>query len=159
MDRWNGWTRGSGSHKLTPRYIGPYKILKHINPVTYRLEHTRHLRIHPTFHVSKLKPVVPGPLAADTPSADLPTPLEINGKPAYTVANLLRSWRRNGQPEYLMDWEGCGLEEQSWVTARDILDTLLIQDFNTRHLDQPAPRPQGRPRFCSRRELFEGGLC
>lgn len=45
--------RGLGDNKkLTQRYIGPYKIIKQINPVTYQLELPKHLLIQPTFHVS-----------------------------------------------------------------------------------------------------------
>ncbi|XP_053499602.1 uncharacterized protein LOC128619445 [Ictalurus furcatus] len=87
--------------KLTPRYTGLFKILKRVNEVTYRLELLRHSRISPSFHVSHLKPVVNGPLATQVPAETSPTPLEIDGQPAYRVKDILKSRHRRGKLEYL----------------------------------------------------------
>ncbi|KAL0201043.1 hypothetical protein M9458_004230, partial [Cirrhinus mrigala] len=130
-------TLKSDSKKLTPRFIGPYKITHRLNPVTFRLQLPASLRIHPVFHQSQLKHVFFSPLS---PQVTAPPPVRIiDGGPAYTVRRILDSRTRGRGTQYLVDWEGYGPEERSWVPGRFILDPTLIQDYRRRVSSVPGP--------------------
>ncbi|KAL0192360.1 hypothetical protein M9458_010656 [Cirrhinus mrigala] len=119
--------------KLSPRYVGPFKIIRQITPVSYRLELPAEYRISPTFHVSLFKP-------ADEPSgvenlegtaSQGPAPIVVDGEEVYRVNTILDSRRRRGQLQYLVDWEGFGPEERSWTPLLPLTFTPNTQ------IDQP----------------------
>ncbi len=77
------------ARKLGPKFIGPYVVTKVLNPVTVRLKLPPLLkRIHPVFHVSRVKPVIRSPLQPQTSAP--PPPRLIEGLPAYTVESSLQ---------------------------------------------------------------------
>jgi ribosomal protein L21E len=48
---------GTTKHRgLVPRYDGPFEIIEKVGAVAYRLKLPERLKIHPTFHVSYLRP-------------------------------------------------------------------------------------------------------
>ena len=44
------------SRKLFPLWMGPFRVVRQITPVSYELELPRHWQIHDVFHVNLLKP-------------------------------------------------------------------------------------------------------
>ncbi len=76
--------------KLAPRYFGPFVTQKLFNLVTFQLKLPPQYRIHPTFHVSLLKPYH-SPVSPSTepgPITEPPLPLILEDGAVYEVIPL-----------------------------------------------------------------------
>ncbi|XP_023806684.1 uncharacterized protein LOC111946757 [Oryzias latipes] len=131
------------SRKLSPRYIGPFQVVRVINPVAVQLRLPQTMRIHPVFHVSQLKPHITSPLhPSPTPP---PAPRIIDGQPAWTFRHIMDVRRRGRGFQYLVDWKGCGPEERSWEPSSRILDKDMLREFHRRYPHKPGGAPRGAP--------------
>ena len=124
------------SRKLAPRFVGPFPISKMINPVSVQLRLPRLLKVHPTFHVGKIKPVRESSLV--TASKPPPPPQMVEGGPVYAVKRLLAVRKRGRGRQFLVDWDGYGLEERTWIPASFIVDPAMIKDFDRDHPEVPG---------------------
>lgn len=101
-------------NKFTPKYFGPYKILKKIGAVAYRLQLPPAAKIHNTFHVSLLKKKVgtDAIVQIDPPlTIDLPQPVYPS-----KILDTTSVHRRNATTiSVLVQWEGMAPEDASWV--------------------------------------------
>ncbi|GKG49006.1 hypothetical protein Tco_0513153, partial [Tanacetum coccineum] len=53
---WKGVVHFGKRGKLNPMFVGPFKVIKRVRDVSYKLELLEELsRVHNTFHVSNLK--------------------------------------------------------------------------------------------------------
>lgn len=102
-----------------PRFVGLFPVSKIIKHVSVHLRLPRFLRMHPTFHVGKLKPVKESPMVpAATPP---PLPRMVDGGPVYPVKKLLAVLNRGRGRQHLVDWKGYGPEHRSWVLSSFII--------------------------------------
>ena len=74
-----------GSKKLGHRFIGPYKILQRVAPLSYELEFTQDMSIHDVVHVSHLRPYNKRDELGDPP-AFMP-----DGSVQYRLSKYLRT--------------------------------------------------------------------
>ena len=130
-----------GPRKLTPRWIGPFKITRRISPVACELDLPPDWRMHNVFHVSLLKEQH----TSDLHPSDVIDPIIVDfiappsdGPP--TIEKILRfRWigqRRSRQREFLVLWAGDDPSAITWVREDDILDRVYL-DRLIAH-DQPV---------------------
>ena len=114
--------------KLYPKFVGPFKIIAEINAVAYKLDLPSNMDIHNVFHVSLLKPFVPG----RTPPP--PLPIEVDGELVYEVEKiLLHRDKKKGRvvkKEYYIKWEGYGPEHCTWEPESNLINASeVLEDY------------------------------
>uniref|UniRef100_A0A803TQ29 Gypsy retrotransposon integrase-like protein 1 n=1 Tax=Anolis carolinensis TaxID=28377 RepID=A0A803TQ29_ANOCA len=131
--------------KLDARFIGPYPVVAQLNPVTFKLQLPRSMRIHPVFHRSLLLPADGVRPDTDQPA---PPPVLMNGEEEFEVEDILDSRFHRRRLQYLIDWVGFGPEERSWEDASTVHAPDLTRRFHQTYPAKPRPRASGRgPQF------------
>ena len=116
----------SSSRKLMPRWIGPYEIVKVVNPVAYKLSLPGPMqRLHDVFHISLLKPFV----ASDRTQAE-PPPLDVEGELEWEVEALVRHRFVRSKLEYFVHWVGYDYGHHSWEPEENLTNCAeLVQEY------------------------------
>ena len=103
----------SGTNKLAPKWIGPFKVLERIGAVAYKLDLPDSMKVHNVFHISLLKAY-----NRDNRIALPPLPEVIDDEPEWEVDKILdhrlvKRGRKN-KVEYLIKFVGYGPEHNMW---------------------------------------------
>ena len=104
------------TRKLSPTFVGPFKVLESVGAVSYRLELPPEFgTIHPVFHISQLK------LHQGTPPlsrAALFVP--DTSQQEWEVECLLDKHLRRNTVQYLVHWKGYGPLDATWEPASNL---------------------------------------
>ena len=114
--------RNPGMHKgLVRRYEGPFKVLKRVGKVAYKLELPAKLKVHPVFHVSMLKPFHED---QEDPDRGKSQRAPIGVKASYDkevqcilADRVVRQKSHRPRHEYFVRWKGFPDSEASWELA------------------------------------------
>jgi Chromo (CHRromatin Organisation MOdifier) domain len=122
------------SPKLSPRFVGPFRVCKVISDTAYRLELPEHLKIHDVFHVSALHRWEEG--GAYQPP---PPPMTVDGELEYEVDWIELTRYAGKRRQYLVHWLGYGREHSTWEPLRCLTNCPdKIRDFWSRR-GEPCP--------------------
>ncbi|XP_024522856.1 uncharacterized protein LOC112343504 [Selaginella moellendorffii] len=112
--------KGSGSAKLSPWYCGPWTILQRVGDLAYTLDLPVSSKIHPTFHVSKLKVCLHSGDIVDQSIIQVPEIDAEKAGPANILAQRLVKTHRKTTRELLVQWNGYSMDEATWETEDDM---------------------------------------
>jgi hypothetical protein len=134
-----------GVHKkLGQQRIGPFKILKRVGRLAYKLELPPRYKIHPVVSVDHLEPAPLGSDPFDRTRPDHPPAVYVEGDDeewtSYEIEKLVDKRTRRygrGKPitEYKVRWKGYGIEFDEWY-GEDLLQNAqeMIREYEEKNI-------------------------
>ena len=103
---------------LIPKYDGPFEIVKRVSAVAYKLKLPERLQIHPTIHVSFLKPYHGGeqdPTRKEARRAPPTVMVQFDREVDKILNKKVTGYRKGGNmiTYYLVKWKGAAEIEAS----------------------------------------------
>ncbi|GKE54154.1 putative reverse transcriptase domain-containing protein [Tanacetum coccineum] len=116
MSPWKGVIRFGKRGKLSPRYVGPFKIIDRIGPVAYKLELPDELHgIHNTFYVSNLKKCLADEnMAIPIEEIQLDDKLHFIEKPVKIMDREVKELKQSRIPIVKVRWNSRRGPEFTW---------------------------------------------
>ena len=126
---WKGVIRFKNRGKLNLKHFGPFRILKKIGSIAYRLKLPSELSwIHNVFHVSMLKKYVPDPShILEVPPIVLEENLSFGVQPLAIIEQEMKQLRSKVIPMVKVLWRSDTIEEM--IGNRSFYEELLSLSF------------------------------
>jgi hypothetical protein len=128
--------------KFMAKFAGPFRIVKRVFDDVYKLELPKEIKVHPTFHVSLLKPYFEDTLRPERQQVLRPQPELVGEHMEFEVEAILNSknTRKRGK-QYLVKWKGYGVNEATWEPASALKNAReAVENFET--AGRPTKRRQ-----------------
>ncbi|WJX17476.1 hypothetical protein P8452_07389 [Trifolium repens] len=116
-----GIGRAIKTRKLTPRFIGPFQILKRVGPVAYHIALPPHLsNLHDVFHVSQLRKYYPDPShIIESETIELRDNLEFEALPIKIIDHKTKELRGKQIPLVRIVWDEV-TGDSTWEREEDM---------------------------------------
>nr|GFA96588.1 putative reverse transcriptase domain-containing protein [Tanacetum cinerariifolium] len=113
---WKGVVRFGKRGKLNPRFVGPFKVIERVGPVSYKLEIPEELsRVHNTFHVSNLKMCYANePLAVSLDGLHFDDKLQFVEEPVEIIDHEVKRLMNSRVPIVKVRWNSRSGPEFTW---------------------------------------------
>uniref|UniRef100_A0A0W0G0B7 Reverse transcriptase-rnase h-integrase n=1 Tax=Moniliophthora roreri TaxID=221103 RepID=A0A0W0G0B7_MONRR len=113
---------GYPSKKLAPKREGPFKVLKVLGPVMYKLDLPHQWKIHPVFHAALLSPFKQ--TKAHGPSFTEPPPDLIEGFKEYEVEAVVGHRPKKRPREFLVSYTSYDSSHNRWIQMEGMVNCL-----------------------------------
>ncbi|KAJ9544987.1 hypothetical protein OSB04_024694 [Centaurea solstitialis] len=124
---WKGVIRFVKKGKLSPRYIGPFRIIEQIGAVAYKLDLPVKLSgVHNTFHVSNLRKCLAEPeLAIPLEDIEVDQKLNFVEKPVAVLDRKIRKLRNKEIVLVQVQWKFHKGQEATWEVESEMRANLF----------------------------------
>ncbi|KAE8657890.1 Detected protein of unknown function [Hibiscus syriacus] len=159
---WKKVLRFGRKGKLSPRFIGPYEIVKRVGPVAYQLALPPEMeKIHDVFHVSMLQRYRSDPSHIINPEEiEVQPDMTYEEEPIQILAHEVKQLRNKTIPLVKVLWRNHKVEEATWEREEDMrnqiresrrdrlssLTALLLQPPDQKQLNHISDSYPGRVR-------------
>ena len=123
------------SHKLSPKWVGPFMIIGQKHKNSFELDLEGKFQIHPVFHVNLLKPWMAND-NSEFPDRhqDPPSAIIINDEEEFEVEAIIKKRTKHGKTQYLVKWKGYREEDCTWEPEEHLQNAPeLITEFKKKN--------------------------
>jgi hypothetical protein len=117
-------------HKLSDRFVGPFRVSKVLGPTVVQLELPQTYQIHNSINTESIKKFITPP--KDNASQPPEPTLDEEGNELFEVEKILGERVKAGKKEFKVRWRGYGPEDDSWEPHSFVQHLeSLIEEFRS----------------------------
>jgi hypothetical protein len=118
--------------KFDAKFMGPFKIIKKLSDVAFKLELPPTWKIYPVFHTWLLEPAGSNPFPNQIENP--PQPEIVENEFEFEVDEILDYRLFRGKiPQYLVHWKGYSYDKNTWEPVEHLANaSTLLNEFNAK---------------------------